>query len=58
MGITYDPNMKMFHLQANDMSYMMQLVVRGYLAHFYWGKKNSKSEWLTQTAVSQPSVLP
>jgi alpha-galactosidase len=39
MGITYYPMMKMFHLQANDMSYMMQIVDRGYLAHLYSGKK-------------------
>ncbi|GLH65243.1 hypothetical protein PG301_30820 [Parageobacillus sp. G301] len=39
MGITYQPMTKMFHLQANDMSYMMQIVGCGYLAHLYWGKK-------------------
>lgn len=39
MGITYNPMTRMFHLQANDMSYIMQIVSRGYLAHHYWGKK-------------------
>jgi alpha-galactosidase len=39
MGITYHPMARTFHLQANDMSYMMQIVGRGYLAHLYWGKK-------------------
>jgi alpha-galactosidase len=39
MGITYQPMTRTFHLQANDMSYMMQIVGCGYLAHLYWGKK-------------------
>jgi alpha-galactosidase len=39
MGITYHPMTRTFHLQANDMSYMMQIVGCGYLAHLYWGKK-------------------
>ncbi|MBB3867136.1 alpha-galactosidase [Parageobacillus toebii NBRC 107807] len=39
MGIVYNHATKTFHLQANDTSYVMQIVRSGYLAHLYWGKK-------------------
>ncbi|WP_044748107.1 alpha-galactosidase [Bacillus alveayuensis] len=39
MGIIYNDATKTFHLQAKDMSYVMQIVRSGYLAHLYWGKK-------------------
>ncbi|MGG3917080.1 alpha-galactosidase [Parageobacillus thermoglucosidasius] len=39
MAIVFHPANKTFHLQANDTSYVMQIVRSGYLAHLYWGKK-------------------
>ncbi|GFP75230.1 alpha-galactosidase [Clostridium fungisolvens] len=39
MGITFNEDNKVFHLQAKDTSYIMQIVKDGYLAHLYWGKK-------------------
>ncbi|GFZ31524.1 alpha-galactosidase [Clostridium zeae] len=39
MGIAYNEDNKVFHLQAGDTSYIMQIVKEGYLAHLYWGKK-------------------
>ncbi|GKU25362.1 alpha-galactosidase [Clostridium folliculivorans] len=39
MGITYNEDNKVFHLQAGHTSYIMQIVKDGYLAHLYWGKK-------------------
>lgn len=39
VGILYDAKSKVFHLQGNDVSYVMQIVKNGYLAHLYWGKR-------------------
>ncbi|MCK0470468.1 alpha-galactosidase [Halalkalibacter sp. APA_J-10(15)] len=39
MGITFVEQTRTFHLQANDMSYVFQLLDGGYVAHLYWGKK-------------------
>ena len=42
MPIYYDPSEKIFHLQGGDMSYCLQIIRDGYLAHLYWGKKIDK----------------
>lgn len=39
MGIHYDEQSKLFHLQAKETSYVFQVVREGYLAHLYWGRK-------------------
>lgn len=39
VGILYDNKSKLFHLQGKDVSYVMQIVRDGYLAHLYWGKR-------------------
>ncbi|MNW41131.1 Alpha-galactosidase [compost metagenome] len=38
MSIIFQESLKQFHLQSQDMSYIIQLV-HGYPAHAYWGKK-------------------
>ncbi|WP_159881717.1 alpha-galactosidase [Paenibacillus puerhi] len=38
MAIFYNEQEQLFHLQSQDMSYMIQLV-KGYPAHAYWGKR-------------------
>ncbi|MBM4763540.1 alpha-galactosidase [Bacillus sp. B15-48] len=38
MGISYDSEHQIFHLQGKDVSYVMQVIPRGYLTHLYWGK--------------------
>ncbi|MDP4087859.1 MAG: alpha-galactosidase [Bacillota bacterium] len=42
MGILYDEKDRVFHLQAGDTSYAMQVHRDGYLAHLYWGKRLKK----------------
>ncbi|GAB2699247.1 alpha-galactosidase [Paenibacillus thermoaerophilus] len=39
MGIHYDKERKLFHLQAADTSYVIQIVKSGYPAHLYWGRR-------------------
>ena len=39
MGIKFDPKNKIFHLQANNTSYVMKIVRDGYLLHLYWGRR-------------------
>jgi alpha-galactosidase len=39
MSIIYNNEHKIFHLQAGDTSYVMQVLKEGYLAHLYWGRK-------------------
>ncbi|MEW9700206.1 alpha-galactosidase [Paenibacillus sp. SI8] len=39
MGIFIDEEQRRFHLQAKDMSYVIQIHDRGYPLHVYWGKK-------------------
>lgn len=39
MGIVYNNLNKVFHLQAGNTSYIMQVLDEGYLAHLYWGRK-------------------
>ena len=39
MSITYDKINKIFHLQANDTSYVIKIVKDKYIAHLYWGRK-------------------
>jgi alpha-galactosidase len=39
MGIVFNENEKVFHLQMGNSSYIMQIVKGKYLAHLYWGKK-------------------
>ncbi|MCM8710737.1 alpha-galactosidase [Clostridium sp. SYSU_GA19001] len=42
MGIIYNQSTRVFHLQAANTSYIMQVYDDGYLAHSYWGKKINK----------------
>lgn len=39
MTIIYDEIQRVFHLQAGDTSYVMQVVRDRYLTHRYWGKR-------------------
>lgn len=39
MAITYNAKEKIFHLQTNKTSYIMQLSQNHILVHIYWGKK-------------------
>ncbi|TCL70869.1 alpha-galactosidase [Hydrogenispora ethanolica] len=39
MGIVYHEAQRMFHLQSSQMSYGMQVMKSGYLAHLYWGRR-------------------
>jgi len=39
MNIYFDEKEKIFHLQSENMSYIMQVMKDGYLTHLYWGKK-------------------
>jgi alpha-galactosidase len=39
VGIQFDSKDKIFHLQAKNTSYVMEIVRDGYLLHRYWGRK-------------------
>jgi alpha-galactosidase len=39
MGIHFNGKEKIFHLQAGETSYLMQVTKYGHLAHLYWGPK-------------------
>jgi alpha-galactosidase len=39
MGIFFDESHRIFHLQSLQMSYAIQIVDPGYVAHLYWGKR-------------------
>ncbi|CAM4337366.1 alpha-galactosidase [Paenibacillus alkaliterrae] len=39
MTIQYDQQRSLFHLQAQDTSYVIHVTKTGYVAHLYWGKK-------------------
>jgi len=39
VGIQFNEESKVFHLQSKDTSYVMQIIRDGYLSHLYWGKK-------------------
>ena len=39
MGITYNKELKRFHLQTRDTSYIFDIFKDRYLAHVYWGKR-------------------
>ena len=41
MSIIYDKSKKIFHLQAGNTSYIMQVVKNKYLVHLYWGRRIS-----------------
>lgn len=43
MSIIYNEKSKVFHLQAGDTSYVMQVYKDGYLAQLYWGKRIKKA---------------
>ncbi|MBU3215395.1 alpha-galactosidase [Clostridium estertheticum] len=42
MGISYNEVTRVFHLQAGNTSYVMQVYKDGYLSHLYWGRKIKK----------------
>ncbi len=39
MSIIYSEDKKIFHLVANNTSYIIKIFKSGYLTHLYWGKK-------------------
>ncbi|MFP4661186.1 MAG: alpha-galactosidase [Halanaerobiales bacterium] len=39
MGILYDSDNKIFHLQSSEMSYILEIMDNGQLGHVYWGKR-------------------
>lgn len=39
LNITYNTENKTFHLQNNNISYVMKIIKDGYLVHLYWGKR-------------------
>lgn len=50
MSIIYNEKNKIFHLNAKDTSYIIQIIESGYLQHIYWGKKirDFKLDYLKQ----------
>jgi alpha-galactosidase len=42
MSIIFDKDLKLFHLQAGNTSYVIKLLNDKYLVHAYWGKKLRK----------------
>ncbi|MEK3914055.1 alpha-galactosidase [Paenibacillus sp. FSL H7-0331] len=49
MGIQFDAEQQLFHLQAADTSYGLQILESGYVVHLYWGRKINHlkaSHWL------------
>lgn len=42
MPINYNEKEKIFHLQALDTSYIIQICESGYIVHLYWGRKIKK----------------
>jgi alpha-galactosidase len=44
MGVIYNESQRIFHLQSVGMSYVIQVVKSGYLAHLYWGKRIRAAE--------------
>jgi len=39
MGITYEAEQRVFHLQSANTSYVIQIVKAGYPAHLHWGRR-------------------
>ena len=39
LNITYNTENKTFHLQNNNISYVMKIIKDGYIVHLYWGKR-------------------
>ena len=39
MSIIFQEATKVFHLQTENTSYIMQIYKKGYLAHLYWGRR-------------------
>lgn len=39
MGIIFNESEHIFHLQSAGMSYLIQIVKPGYIAHLYWGRR-------------------
>ncbi|MFN2271965.1 MAG: alpha-galactosidase [Anaerolineae bacterium] len=50
MGIAYDEAQKVFHLEAKDTSYCLQVVKDGYLIHLHWGRRTRPSDSLCRMA--------
>ena len=44
MGIIYNESQQIFHLQSVGMSYVIQVVKGGYVAHLFWGKRIGTSD--------------
>lgn len=61
MGIYYNEKNKIFHLQAKDTSYIMEIFKSGYLVHLFWGKKirpNDESRILQYKYGASPNPDP
>jgi len=48
MSVIYNEQEHVFHLKANNTSYIIKILESGYLAHLYWGKglRNSNFDYL------------
>jgi len=66
MSIKFNPKNKIFHLQASDTSYIIQIYKSGHLAHLYWGQKVKSSDlsyvlqigalpWETKVDINDPT---
>ncbi|MFW5686668.1 MAG: alpha-galactosidase, partial [Halanaerobium sp.] len=54
MSIKYFEDKKIFHLQNDEISYVLKVLKNGQLGHLYWGKKIKNAERLDRYPISQP----
>lgn len=54
MSIEFFEDIGIFHLQNEELSYVIKILKNGQLGHFYCGKKINKAERLDRYPISQP----
>ncbi|MFP4199311.1 MAG: alpha-galactosidase [Halanaerobium sp.] len=54
MSIKYFEDKEIFHLQNDEISYVLKVLKNGQLGHLYWGKKIKNAERLDRYPISQP----
>lgn len=52
MAVLFDEKERLFHLQAKDTSYILQVLETGHVAHVYWGKKVRNASNISRAANS------
>ncbi len=58
MGIVFDSSNNTFHLQSERMSYIIQMVKPGYVAHLYWGKRLNSSNFSALFQIRERAFAP